>query len=99
MPFLAPELARALIRMSGGGADLVAPVHENYFEPLLALYSKRCLPAIAESLENGERQIVSFYKKVRVKTLAEEEWRPLDPEGGSFRNVNTPGDWERLQWS
>ncbi len=98
MPFLKPGLVEGMLA-AREGADLVAPLRGGYFEPLLALYSKRCIPVIAEALEKGERQIVSFYKKMRVKTIGEEEWRLWDPEGASFRNVNTPEDWEQLQWN
>jgi molybdopterin-guanine dinucleotide biosynthesis protein A len=98
MPFLAPELVSAMLKMRER-TDLVVPLYNDRYEPLLALYNKRCLPAIVKAIEAGERQIISFYKKVKVKTLAEKDWRAIDPEGRSFWNINTPEDWEKLQWS
>jgi molybdopterin-guanine dinucleotide biosynthesis protein A len=62
----------------------------------LALYHRRCLPAIADVLEGPKRNIVEFYHRVKVRPLEEKDWRAVDPEGRSFWNVNTPADWERL---
>ncbi len=98
MPFMVPELLDGMLSLREN-ADVVAPRRGEYYEPLLALYSRRCIPAIASALEAGERQIVSFYRKVKVRTVPEEDWRAFDPEGRSFWNVNTPEDWEKLQWS
>jgi molybdopterin-guanine dinucleotide biosynthesis protein A len=95
MPFLVPELLSAMLVLRTG-ADLVVPMQGDYYEPLLALYSRRCIAAIAGILEGRERRIISLFKKVRVKSIPEDQWRALDPEGRSFFNVNTPEDWERL---
>lgn len=92
MPFLAPELVGMMLAMKEG-FDVVVPLSKGRYEPLLALYNRRCLPAVAAALEGNERQIVAFYPKVKVKSLPEEEWHVVDPEGLSIRNVNTPEDW------
>jgi molybdopterin-guanine dinucleotide biosynthesis protein A len=98
MPFLTPDLVKFMLKMKQGG-DVVVPSHKGWYEPLLALYHRRCLSVIAEVLEKNEKQIVAFYSKAKVKVLSEEEWRSIDPEGRSFWNVNVPEDWERLKWS
>ncbi|MHC1728761.1 MAG: molybdenum cofactor guanylyltransferase [Syntrophobacteraceae bacterium] len=92
MPFLVPDLA-SLIIGAKSGYDAVVPKLGEYYEPLLALYHRRCLPPIARQLETpGERQIVKFFRKIRIRSVPEEEWRKVDPEGFSFRNVNTQSD-------
>jgi len=95
MPFLVPTLLDCLMQ-ARDRADVVVPVVENRYEPLLALYHRRCLPAIADVLEGPKRNIVEFYHRVKVRPLEEKDWRAVDPEGRSFWNVNTPADWERL---
>jgi molybdopterin-guanine dinucleotide biosynthesis protein A len=95
MPFLVPELFSLLCRFKEE-ADAVVPVVGEYLEPLLAIYHRRCLPAIAATLQSPDRKVVDFYPKVRFRPLPEEEWRQVDAEGRSFWNVNTPEDWERL---
>lgn len=61
-------------------------------EPLHAIYSRACLEPIRRALEAGARRIVSFFPYVRVRYLEPAEWSRFDPEGLSFRNVNTPED-------
>jgi molybdopterin-guanine dinucleotide biosynthesis protein A len=97
MPFMAPDLARLLLA-SKENFDVVVPVLNGRHDPLLALYSRRCVPAIAATLEKGDRKITMFFRKVRVRELTEQEWRKADPKGLSFINVNTPHDLEELKW-
>lgn len=97
MPFLVPGLQELMVSCIEG-ADIVVPEHNGRPEPLLALYSRRCLPSIAAVLGAGERKITSFYKRVKVKLLKEEEWRSVDGEGLSFKNVNTPENLDELLW-
>ncbi len=98
MPFLVEELARKMSSLKEG-CDAVVPILNGRPEPLLAIYSRRCLAPIAAALEKGERKVTSFYRKVKVKELPEKEWRKVDPEGLSFKNVNTPENLEELQWT
>lgn len=98
MPLMVPELALILMN-AREGCDAVVPMVGEYYEPLLALYHRRCLPAIARQLEvPEERQIIRFYKKIKLKRIPEEEWKRADPRGLSFRNVNTPLDLAELGW-
>jgi molybdopterin-guanine dinucleotide biosynthesis protein A len=98
MPCMSSEVLHALLALRGS-ADIVAPLHGEFYEPLMALYSKRCMPVVARAIEAGERQVVAVYKKTRLRTLSEKRWRKLDPEGRSFWNVNTQEDLEKLQWT
>lgn len=98
MPYLVPELAAMLLDMRGE-YDVVAPVYRGLYEPLLALYHRRCLPLVAATLEGHERKVVSFYQKVKVRTVEQTQWCAVDAEGRSFWNINTVEDWEKLQWS
>ncbi|MGC8874803.1 MAG: molybdenum cofactor guanylyltransferase [Chloroflexia bacterium] len=61
-------------------------------EPLHAIYSRLCLEPMLRVLQRGERRIVSFFPSVRVQYLEVEEWTRFDPEGLSFRNLNTRED-------
>lgn len=96
MPIFVPEMLECMLDLSGSGADAVVPrLGENY-EPLFALYHRRCMPAIAEVLEGPQRNVISIYNKIRLRIFEEDQWRPVDPQGLSFRNVNTPEDWNTL---
>jgi len=96
MPLFVPGMLEGMLRLSAGGVDVVVPRSGDKYEPLFALYHRRCIPAIADALEGPRRDVIGFFAKVRVKHFEEEEWRRLDPAGLSFRNVNTPEDWSDL---
>lgn len=61
-------------------------------EPLHAIYGRACLEPMRELLERGERQIIRFFPRVRVRYVDREELARFDPDGRSFRNINTPGE-------
>jgi molybdopterin-guanine dinucleotide biosynthesis protein A len=92
-PFLEPGLVRMLLQGLTPRTDVRLPIKaDGYYEPLCAVYSKRCLPFIEESLNRGDMKIISFFGQVQVETALEAELRAADPELRSFLNVNTPED-------
>jgi len=96
MPFLSLPLLRHLVSLAPG-ADVVIPRMDGKVEPLHAVYSQDCLPPMSRSLEQGHRQIISFFDEVRVRYVEKPEIDRFDPEHLSFLNVNTSQDWERVQ--
>ncbi len=91
MPFLNLNLLRYLLSLRTG-YDLVVPRLDVGLEPLHALYHRRCLSSIRRALEEGQRRVVSFYDALRVRYVQSTEIAPLDPQGCSFFNINTPDD-------
>jgi len=67
---------------------------EAVAEPLHAFYRRSCLAAITAHLEAGDRRVVSFLSDVRTRWVLPEEVARFDPGFISFRNLNTPTDWE-----
>lgn len=66
-------------------------------EPLHAVYSRACLPALRETLDAGKRRITDFLALVRVETIELEELQRFDQHGHAFLNVNTPEELARVQ--
>jgi len=93
-PMVSPRLVERMLRTEGQ-YDAMVPRWNGNLEPLCALYSHRCLPAIERVIER--RRIVSFFPLVRVRYVEESTIRELDPLGRSFFNVNSPADYEALQ--
>jgi molybdopterin-guanine dinucleotide biosynthesis protein A len=92
MPFLVSELASVIIE-AREGYEAVVPTVGGFEEPLLALYNRACLSEIARQLKESDRhRAKDFYRKIRIRTLSEAEWRRVDPAGLSFKNVNTLSD-------
>lgn len=91
MPFLNPDLLRFLAGLASR-AEAVVPLNKGQFEPLAAVYRRSCLEAVERRIAGGDLAAFSFYPDVRVRKVAEDEWRSVDPEGRSFINVNSAKD-------
>jgi molybdopterin-guanine dinucleotide biosynthesis protein A len=92
LPFLNPDLVRHLLR-SAEGVDVCLPVSPRGPEPLHAVYSRACLPAMERAAAAGNWKATGFHAAVRVRALPvrEEDWAV---DGRSpFFNANTPEDW------
>ncbi len=89
-PFLRPELIRMLLAEIEPGVDVVVPMINDYYEPLCAIYSKRCLAPIETQLDRGDYKISRIFDQVRLKTIPVEKIRAADALMDSFFNVNTP---------
>ena len=64
-------------------------------QTLCAAYSKRCLPIIELMLQESELRVHALQERARIQRVSPEVWRAFDPEGMSFFNINTPGDFKR----
>jgi len=96
MPFLKKDLIKVLLGEVEPRWDVVIPNTREGYEPLCAVYSKRCLRPIERQLEQGEAKIANFFSRVRVKEVAEDRLRAADPKLVSFFNINTPEDLAHL---
>jgi molybdopterin-guanine dinucleotide biosynthesis protein A len=96
-PFATEPLIRCVLGHVEPNADIVIPATSAGFEPLFAVYRKRCLPAMAQQLRRDRLKIQDLFRKVRIKAVDETELRRADPELISFFNVNTPEDLKRAQ--
>lgn len=96
MPLVDHRLVRFMVVLTAGH-DAVVPRIGESIEPLHALYSRACLPAIETRLQNGQRRVISFYPDVRVRYVEGREIAIFDRGGRTFSNANTPEDWERLR--
>ncbi|WP_432821499.1 formate dehydrogenase accessory sulfurtransferase FdhD [Trichloromonas sp.] len=96
MPFLSAPVIRQLCARGDQG-DVVIPRSGHGLEPLHALYSKLCLPAIEQVLDAGRRKIIQFFHEVQVVEVPAAELLQVDPEGMSFRNINTPQEYFALR--
>ncbi len=94
-PFLQAPLVRRIVGEITPGADVIVPLIDGRYEPLCAVYSKRCLSAIEAQLERGCYRIFDFFEGVRLETLSAGRIREVDPDLLSFFNVNTPDDLAR----
>ncbi len=92
-PLLSAPLVRRLMA-AVNGCDACVPRWEGRLEPLCAVYTRRCLPAIESVLYQG--RIIAFFPLVHACVMEEPAVREMDPAGLSFVNVNTVEDYEAL---
>jgi molybdopterin-guanine dinucleotide biosynthesis protein A len=74
------------------GYDIFIPRLGSYLEPLFALYSRRCMAPIRDSLARGDYRVRSIFSKVNIGYADEADVRAIDPKLQSFVNINTKED-------
>jgi molybdopterin-guanine dinucleotide biosynthesis protein A len=100
MPFIKKELIEILMQAIEPRWDVIVPVTREGYQPLCAIYSKRCLKLIEDQLSRGDLKISNFFSRVKVKEIPEADLRAADPELVSFFNINTKEDLARSwKWS
>lgn len=93
MPYPDPRILE-LLASRRNGFDAVVPRTPNGYEPVFALYRKRCLPIMEAMLQDGRYRIHDFYQELNVHFL---DWQQL-PDGWqrSLLNINTPAELARI---
>lgn len=91
MPSLNEEFIRYLVDVSAE-YDVTVPRHQGEYEPLHAVYSKRCQDTIRRAIENGERKILSIFREVNVREVTDEEIKSFGKPEELFYNINYRND-------
>lgn len=99
MPFINRAVINYLVNLSGSKWDVIVPVTSKGFEPLHAIYSRKCLDKIRSQIINGELKISSLYERIRIKAISSAELSEIDPELQSCLNLNTPQEFDRARSS
>jgi molybdopterin-guanine dinucleotide biosynthesis protein A len=97
VPLLKREVVRIIVKEIESGIDVVVPAFGMYYQPLCAVYSKRCIPFIEKQLACGNPKVDDFYESVKLKRVSYEKIKCVDPTLASFFNVNTKKDLERSE--
>lgn len=101
MPALEPGVLLALVHGLAAETNIVAmtlAASPGVWSPLpMAVRRERARPAVDGILVgDGRRSLRALLEAVPSQTLAEELWRPLDPDGRTLRDIDTPGDVLKL---
>lgn len=96
VPFPSVNVIRYLCSLAEG-YDVVVPETGEGYEPLFAVYSKTCLPAIKHQLERSNFCVYDFYPKVKTRGVRPEELSGLEGFGSTFLNLNTPDEFEKAR--
>jgi molybdopterin-guanine dinucleotide biosynthesis protein A len=91
---LRPAFVRCVCE-SLGDFDAAVPQIDGRVHPLGAAYRvATVLPEIATLLATDQLAVRSLFERIRTRYLSDAELRMIDPQLDSFRNINTPEDYE-----
>ena len=93
LPFLNPALIRKLLSIPGD-FDVIVPESNEGLEPLHAIYSRTCIPAIEKSAAERGWKVSGFYDGLWVDTVPVDDAEWLVDGRSPFLNANTPEDWK-----
>jgi molybdopterin-guanine dinucleotide biosynthesis protein A len=99
LPFISREFLALLCDTAlHTNADVTVPKsHDRRLNPVCAVYRRRALPAMRDSLEGREYKVTRFFPRVRCEVIP---WRHIAAAGFPpliFDNINTPEDYERAK--
>ncbi len=97
MPFVQPPMIELLTGAVEPHLDVIIPRTALGFEPMMAIYSKRCLKHMEAALKKREYQIQRIFRKVRKHEIKEPDLRSCDADLISFYNLNSPADLAEAQ--
>jgi molybdopterin-guanine dinucleotide biosynthesis protein A len=93
VPFLKPALVRRMLDLSRGHRAAV-PFVDGHHMVTAAVYSRDVLPVARRLLAEKRLRPLFLVEEVNARVVTEAELRDVDPELASFRNCNTPEDYE-----
>lgn len=94
LPLGDPALAKHLLELRGD-YDVCLIRSAKGPEPLFAVYSSSCLPAVQNALENGRRSMFSMLQDVRTLEIPAEDLTQFDVQK-VLTNVNDPEEYARV---
>ncbi len=95
MPFLNPALISHLVR-AAPRADVVVCSFGGSVHPLFGVYGRSVLGSLEDHLRKGLTGLRRFVADCGALVIGEEEVKKMDPEGASFVNINTVGDFNKF---
>jgi molybdenum cofactor guanylyltransferase len=93
VPFLQPELV-ARLRDLLGNHTICVPQVDGYHHPLAAVCRIEVVDTVQRLLKAGRLRPVFLFEEVPTRIVTAEELVDVDPMLQSFRNLNTPQDYE-----
>jgi molybdopterin-guanine dinucleotide biosynthesis protein A len=95
MPYVCSALLSLMARL-WNGEDAVVPVSARGPEPLHALYAGAAAgPRLRDAFTDGTRSMRDALQLLSVRSVAEEIWRGVDPQGRFAWNLNRPDELAR----
>ncbi len=91
MPFLNTDFIRYMTEIPDY-YDIVVPELNGRFQPLHAIYSKKCAEGIKRNIERKDYRMSGFYEGYNIRAVNEEEIEFYDDPFTMFKNINFKAD-------
>jgi len=92
-PDIDPAIGRCLAR-AVTGFDVAVPLIAGRAQGVCAVYSVRLVALIEQLIGSDRRSVDALLESCSVRYLDEGELRQVEPKLRSFRNLNTPADYD-----
>ncbi len=96
LPLLKLELIELLIRNINPEYDIIVPFIKGFFEPMVAIYSKKILDIVEKNIKGNNLKINSLFNESKVLKIEENAVQKIDPFFDSFININRAEDLKNL---
>lgn len=100
LPLMTEKFLRYLVGATMTEQPSVAvPVDASgEYQPLCAMYSRSCLPAVEQSIDAQQFKVSVFYDVVeKLRVIGSGEIRRFSPDFSIFMNVNTPKELDAVR--
>lgn len=98
LPALPDALIREIARRGlATEAPAVVPRAGGILQPLAAVWRRAALGLGQRRVAAGELSLHGLVEEAEAEILEEREWRPLDPSGNAFVNLNTLEQYAALR--
>jgi molybdopterin-guanine dinucleotide biosynthesis protein A len=87
MPFMNTEFIKYMTEIPDY-YDIIVPELNGRYQPLHAIYSKRCAEGIKKKIELKDYRMSGFYEGYNIRAVNEEEISFYDDPFRMFRNIN-----------
>jgi molybdenum cofactor guanylyltransferase len=93
MPTLVPAVLELLATAVEDGASAAILEGDDRPRPLpMAVRRETAMTVAAGLLAGGERRLRALPRELAAVVIAAAAWRPLDPDGATLRDIDTPDD-------
>ena len=98
LPFVDTKFLKYLIAEARtSGALVTVPEAGGHLHPLCAIYRKQFLPVAERALSAGKNKIDALFPEVHIRVFGEDELTKAGFDARTFRNLNTPEQWEQAK--
>jgi len=91
MPFLNTEFVRYMSRIPDL-YDVIVPRAGEFFQPLHAIYSKKCLSKIKKQIDDKDYKMSAIFEGLNIRIVGEDETGFYKNPFMIFRNINFKAD-------